>query len=77
VAVAAAEAVGDMDGALWWLMVATGVAAAALSIAAGWFDRRGGSRPTSRQRFLMHMASYALLSVSILVFAARGLLMDP
>lgn len=67
----------DWDNALWWLMVGTGVAAAALSIAASWFDRRGGTRPTRRERFLMHMASYVLLSVSILVFAARGLRVDP
>jgi hypothetical protein len=58
-------------------MIATGVAAAALSIAASLLDRRGGSRPTPRARFLMHMASYVLWSVSILVFVARGLQVNP
>ena len=67
----------NWDGALWWLMVATGVAAAALSIAASWFDWRSVRRPTPRGRFLMHMASYVFLSVSVLLFVVRGLWVNP
>jgi hypothetical protein len=74
VAAAAADVVVDADSTLWWLMVATAVASATLSITASWCDRRALARPSRRQRFLMHMASYVLLSISVLAFVARGLL---
>jgi hypothetical protein len=65
------------DDTLWWAMLATGIAAAAISIAASWLDRRAGPWPTRRGRYLMHMTSYALLSLSIFAFVLRGLSPDP
>lgn len=64
----------DWDGGLWWVMIATGVAAAGLSITASYHDRRGSGRPSRRMRFVLHMISYVLLSVSVLAFVLRGLL---
>jgi hypothetical protein len=62
----------DWDHVLWWVMLSTGVAAAALSITAAYHDRRGSDRPTRRGRFILHLLSYILMSISILAFASRG-----
>jgi hypothetical protein len=59
---------------LWWSMLSTGVAAALLGIVASVLDREGALWPGRRGRFAMHVASYALMSTSILLFAMRGLL---
>jgi hypothetical protein len=59
---------------LWWGMLSTGVAAALLSIVASALDREGVPWPGRRGRFVMHVASYALMSASMLLFAMRGLL---
>jgi hypothetical protein len=64
----------DLDDTLWWMMVSTGVAAAGLSIIAAFCDRRGSDWPSRRARFILHLISYVLMSVSVLMFAARGLL---
>ena len=64
----------EWDEPLWWVMVAAGVIAALLSIATNSLDRRKRDWPTRRQRFLMHLASYGFLTVSILAFVLRGLL---
>jgi hypothetical protein len=63
----------DWDETLWWATLSLGVAAAALSIATSVLDRRHVEWPTDHQRFLMHLLSYGLLSVSILGFVLRGL----
>jgi len=64
----------DWDAVLWWTMLSTGAAAAALSVTTNLFDRRNYAWPTTRQRFLLHMASYGFLTVSVLVFVLRGFL---
>jgi hypothetical protein len=62
------------DEALWWIMLTTGVAAAAASITASVLDRRDVARPTRRQRYLMHMLAYGLMGISMLTFVLRGFL---
>jgi hypothetical protein len=66
----------DLDGVLWWAMVGTAVFAAASSILATCLDRWAPVRVGSRGRFILHMSSYVLLSLSVLAFALRGLLVD-
>lgn len=65
---------GD-DTVLWWIMLVTGCAAAVLSLIAAALGRRNDADATAPQRFRLNMASYALLSVSILSFVARGFLL--
>jgi hypothetical protein len=60
-------------GALWWIMLTTGLAAALVSVTASALDRRRVPWPTPRGRFALHMASYALMSASMIAFAIRGL----
>ncbi|MGE3992370.1 hypothetical protein [Pseudorhodoplanes sp.] len=62
------------DQRLWWLMVATGILAAGVSVIATLLDRRESAWPSRHQRFLLHIAGYSLMSLSILSFAVRGLL---
>ncbi len=62
------------DDILWWLMVSAAVAAATLSVAVSVLDRRARPTPGRRARFLIHMASYALMTGSMLIFVLRGLL---
>jgi len=62
------------DDVLWWVMVSIAIVAASLSIATSLLDRRDSQRPGRRARFLMHMVSYALVTVSVLIFVLRGLL---
>ena len=64
----------ETDNFLWWFTLVTGVGAAALAICATVLDRRRDSRPTRSQRFALHIASYVLLSVSVLGFIIRGLI---
>lgn len=61
------------DERLWWLMVATGVLAAGVSVTATLLDRCESAWPSRHQRFLLHIASYFLMSLSILSFIVRGL----
>lgn len=61
------------ETALWWTMLSTGMAAAAISITTNVLDRRKENWLTRHQRFWLHIASYGLLSVSILAFILRGL----
>lgn len=63
------------DATLWWIMVATGCAAAAMSLFAAALGRRSNAEATAMQRFRLSIASYALFSVSVLIFVARGLLL--
>jgi hypothetical protein len=63
----------EWESTLWWAMLSTGIAAAGISIAANALDRRKNNRPSEQQRFWLHIASYGLLSISILAFALRGL----
>ena len=64
----------NWEGLLWWTMLSTGMIAAVLSITANVLDRQKAARPTTQQRFLMHIVSYGFLTISILVFVVRGLL---
>jgi hypothetical protein len=59
----------SVDDVLWWAMVVTGVGAAAFSLYGMSEAGRSG-----RARFRLDMASYVLLSASILCFVARGLI---
>jgi hypothetical protein len=63
------------EAALWWVMLTTAGMAATLSIGATILDRRKPYWPTHEQRFRMHVASYCFLTISILAFVMRGLLM--
>ncbi len=63
------------DASLWWVMVLTGCAAAALGLVATALGQRRDAEATSTRRYQLTIASYVLLSVSILTFAARGLLL--
>jgi F0F1-type ATP synthase membrane subunit c/vacuolar-type H+-ATPase subunit K len=63
----------DWDSQLWWIMLAVGIAAVVVSIGAGYIGRKQVSWLTERQRFLLHLLSYVLLTVSIVVFIVRGL----
>jgi hypothetical protein len=65
------------DEVLWWSMVGTAVAAAGISIAGTVLDRRAAERPGRNTRFWMHIAGYILMSISILIFALRGILSTP
>ena len=63
------------EAALWWVMLMTAGMAAMLSIGATILVRRKPCWPTHEQRFCMHVASYCFLTISILAFVMRGLLM--
>jgi len=65
----------ETDNFLWWFTLVTGVGAAALSICASILDPRRKPRPMPGRRFALHIASYVLLSVSILGFIVRGLIL--
>ena len=58
---------------LWWVMLLTGVLAAAVSLVTANLDRRQVQFPTRRQRFILHLVSYCFMTLSILAFVARGL----
>jgi hypothetical protein len=62
------------DDVLWWFMVSIAVAAAGLSVTTSVLDRRASRTPGRRAPFLMHIVSYALMTVSVLIFVLRGLL---
>ena len=62
------------DDVLWWVMVSIAVLAASLSVMTNILDRRDSRTPDRRTRFLMHIVSYVLMTVSILVFVLRGML---
>ena len=62
------------DDVLWWVMVSIAVVAAGLSVMTNVLDRRDSRIPGRRMRFLMHLVSYALMTVSVLIFVLRGLL---
>ena len=62
------------EAVLWWTMLSTGVAAALISIATNLLDRFKREWPFKHQRFWLHVASYGLLSVSVLTFVLRGLI---
>ncbi len=69
-----AEVMTASDDDLWWVMVGVAVVAAGLSVIANILDRRDSRALGRRTRFLMHIVSYVLMSVSVLIFALRGLL---
>lgn len=60
------------DNLLWWLMIGTAVVAAALSFAAAVLDRRPAV--DRKVGFLVHMSSYIVLTISVLIFVLRGFL---
>jgi hypothetical protein len=65
------------DEVLWWSMVGTAATAASISVAATVLDRRAAERPRRNIRFWMHIAGYVFMSISILIFALRGILGTP
>lgn len=64
----------EWESVLWWTMLATGVAAALISIATNALDRLKQEWSAKHQRFWLHVVSYGLLSVSVLAFVLRGLI---
>lgn len=54
-------------------MLGAGIAAALLSLGTGYIGRSLAGWVTDRQRFLLHMLSYVLLTISIVAFILRGL----
>ncbi len=56
-------------------MIGFACAAAALSIGTNILDRRNVEWPSKLARHRLHMTSYVLTSVSILIFVARGILL--
>jgi hypothetical protein len=60
------------DDVLWWMMVGTAIVAAALSFVAAFLDRRATA--DRKVRFSVHMLSYIVLTISVLIFVLRGLL---
>jgi hypothetical protein len=61
------------DNRLWWVMLVAGMAAALVSIGTGYVGRRQMVRITERQRLLLHLLSYVLLTLSMMAFILRGL----
>lgn len=63
-----------LDHQLWWIMVVTGAAAAVVSVGDSYMSYRGLVTMTSRQRLLLQVVSYLLLTMSIVAFISRGLI---
>lgn len=59
---------------LWWIMLITGVAGGVVGIASSVVDRRRADWPNARQRLVLYISSYALMTLSILAFVLRGLI---
>ena len=68
------QAVGD-ETILWWLMVTSGCAAAGLSLYTSALGLRREASEESQKRYRLNMVSYVLLSVSIMSFVVRGLML--
>ncbi|MEX2129595.1 MAG: hypothetical protein WD871_15330 [Xanthobacteraceae bacterium] len=64
------------DNVLWWFMVSTAFSAAGISIGAAILDRRATDWPGRNARFLLHMFSYLLMTISVSIFILRGLLLS-
>jgi hypothetical protein len=64
----------EWESVLWWTMLSTGVGAALISVVTNTLDRSKRGWPVKHQRFWLHVASYGLLSVSVLTFVLRGLI---
>ncbi|MDH3670502.1 MAG: hypothetical protein OES46_04990 [Gammaproteobacteria bacterium] len=62
----------DWGQLLWWPMVIAAVAGGILSIAAYWFQQANPERRKTADR--VYMASYVLMSISVLLFVTRGIL---
>ncbi len=61
-----------LDHQLWWVMLGAGIAAVAVSLGTSYSGFKQAGSMTERRRFLLHMLSYILLTVSVLAFVARG-----
>ncbi len=62
------------DLELWWITVIAAIAAAILSGSTTIIARRGANWVTPRRRVVLDLVSYAIMTVSVLAFIARGLL---
>jgi len=65
----------EVDNQLWWVMLGAGMAAVAVSVATSYSGFKQAGLMTERRRFLLHMLSYILLTVSVLAFVARGFIL--
>lgn len=65
------------DDVLWWLMLGTAIAAAAISVTTSVLDRHDSVWPGRRERYLLHMLGYLLMGLSMLIFVLRGILAPP
>jgi hypothetical protein len=64
----------ETDNFLWWFTLIAGLGAAGMSVGTSVLNR-SKMRPTPTQAFALHIASYVLLSLSILGFVVRGLVL--
>ena len=64
----------ELDTQLWWIMLGAGMAAVVVSLGTSYIGYKQAGSISARQRFLLHMLSYILLTVSVLAFVVRGLI---
>jgi hypothetical protein len=64
----------ETDSFLWWFTLIAGLGAAGISVGTSVLNR-SKMRPTSSQAFVLHIVSCILLSLSILGFIVRGLVL--
>ena len=62
----------NWEDLLWWSMLAAAVGGGILSTVAYYFQRENPTRRKAGER--MYMASYILMSISMVLFAVRGFL---
>ena len=70
----AANGMANWDPILWWVMLGTGITAAILSLVATILDRTDSVWPGRQARYLLHMAGYIFMTISVLTFVIRGLI---
>ena len=62
----------ELDDQLWWIMLGAGMGAVVVSLGTSYIGYAQAGLISERRRFLLHMLSYILLTVSVLAFVVRG-----
>lgn len=62
------------DLELWWITLVAAVTAGIVSVTTSLLAKRRASWLTPRRRVMLELVSYAIMSVSVLTFVARGLM---
>jgi hypothetical protein len=62
----------NWENVLWWSMLTTAIGGGVLSMVAYYFPRENPARRKTGER--MYIASYVLMSISMVLFAVRGFL---